>query len=308
VTTPPKQPLYDFEAREREDENAASGEYDRLYHGFPIHEYWDEDYVAFVATEWSEGDRVLDLGCGPASLWPYWQHMPATSRLVGVDISPGMIEQASRKHPEAEFSVGRAHELPFEDGSFDVVVASAVLHHIPDEHLPAALDEIVRVLDEHGRVVGREPKHGGIAATPGWLSGSVMSFRHLVYRLTHSREFPEPQLGDHHHVLDPATFLPMVEARLKLTRFEERFAFSNYVSRVRDPRIASFAASLDGRLESRDGTVFYYCAHKNYYTAADVASAAELARRQETEGSMTDEEFLAYLQAAASEIERMFRP
>ena len=133
-----------------------------------------------------------------------------------------------------------------------------------------------------------------------------MSFRHLVYRLTHSREFPEPQLGDHHHVLDPATFLPMVEARLKLTLFEERFAFSNYISRVRDPAVASLAANLDGRLQHHHGTVFYYCAHKNYYTAADVTTAAEMAR-QDTGRSMTDEEFLAFLQAAANEIERILR-
>ena len=33
-----------------------------------------------------------------------------------------------------------------------------------------------------------------------------MSFRHLVYRLTRSREYPEPALGEHHHAFDPDAF------------------------------------------------------------------------------------------------------
>jgi ubiquinone/menaquinone biosynthesis C-methylase UbiE len=299
--------LNDFEARERADEDAASANYDDLYHGFPIQAYWDADFVDFVSADWAHGDRVLDLGCGPASLWQHWEKLPPTSRLVGLDISPGMIERAQEKHPGGEFVVGRAHELPFESGTFDVVVCSAVLHHIPDGHLPAALAEIVRVLDEHGRLVGREPREGGIAAKPGWLSGAVMSFRHLAYRLTHSREFPEPALGDHHHVLDPVSFRAMLEELFTVARFEDRFTFSNYISRIQSEEVAAVAAVMDRRLRGRPGTTFYYSAHRNYVRAADVARVAELAR-QDTDQSMSDEEFLAFVKAAAQEIERILGP
>src|SRR5690348_3196283 len=140
--------MYDFELRERADEDIAAPNYHALYHGSPIAEYWDDDFLSFVEGSYSEGDRVLDLGCGPGSLWSRWSQLAAPGRLVGVDISPGMIDEAHKRHPEGEFRVARAHELPFPDGSFDLVIASAVLHHIPTDHLHGAFAEIERVLDE----------------------------------------------------------------------------------------------------------------------------------------------------------------
>ena len=250
---------------------------------------------------------MLDLGCGPASLWDHWKKLPEPGRLVGVDLSPGMIHGALEKHPGGEFVVGRAHDLPFESGAFDVVVCSAVLHHIPDDHLPSALSEIARVLDEHGRVVGREPCDGGVAATPGWLSGAVMNFRHLTYRLTRSREYPEPSLGDHHHAYDPDAFREMLERHVSVTRLERRFPFSSYVARVRSDAIATIAATLDRRLRDRSGTMFYFAAGKNHVEASDVERAVRAARA-EVANPMSDEEFLVYLQAAAQEIERILAP
>jgi glycerol kinase len=50
--------------------------------------------------------------------------------------------------------------------------------------------------------------------------------------------------------------------------------------------------------------MFYFSAHKNYCTADDVAYAARCAL-MDVERSMTDEEFLAYLEAAAQHIERV---
>src|SRR5438874_10099727 len=149
--------MYDFEERERVDEDLAAPNYNALYHGSPIADYWNDAFYEFVLSHYERGDRILDLGCGPASMWSHWLRLPEPRRLVGTDLSPGMIAEAKRLFPDGDFVVGRAHELPFPDGSFDIVIASAVLHHIPDEHLPGALDEIVRVLDEHGRIVGREP-------------------------------------------------------------------------------------------------------------------------------------------------------
>ena len=77
-----------------------------------------------------------------------------------------MIALARAKYPAGEFHVARAHDLPFEAGSFDVVIASSVLHHIPDSHLDDAFREINRVLDEHGRLVGRDPGTTGSRRVP----------------------------------------------------------------------------------------------------------------------------------------------
>lgn len=92
------------------------------------------------------GARILELGCGPAEFWkrnldridPSWQ-------LTLTDLSPGMIDAARGVLGDrAEYAVADAQELPFADESFDVVLASHMLYHVPDR--PRALAEIRRVL------------------------------------------------------------------------------------------------------------------------------------------------------------------
>jgi ubiquinone/menaquinone biosynthesis C-methylase UbiE len=295
--------MYDFEVRERADEDVAAPNYHRLYHGFPIARYWDDDFLSFVEGAYTEGDRVLDLGCGPASLWHQWRRLPSPGRLVGVDLSPGMIAEARSRHPEGEFEVARAHDLPFADGSFDLVVASAVLHHIPDEHLPGALAEIERVLDEHGRLIGREPNEKPFGQEPGWFSGSIMTFRHLVFRATRSREYPEPTLGEHHSPTPRGRLLELLDDRFHVSRVEDRYPFSPYVLRVRSETVAAFAHALDKRLAGRVGAMYCYEADRNFADADDVRRVVALARQ---ERGIDDAEFLAYLECAAVEVEKLF--
>lgn len=298
--------LFDWELRERQDEDDAAASYEEAYHGFPVARAWDEAFLELVRSEVVEGDRLLDLGCGPGSMWDHWATLPQLRRLVGVDLSPRMIDEARLRYPEGEFHVARAHSLPFPDGSFDVVVASAVLHHIPPAHLPGALDEIQRVLDEHGKLVGRDPASGhAFGREPGWFSGAIMSFRHFVYRVTSSREFPEPALGDHHHVPDTDELLTSVGSRLTVTRAETRFPFSNYLQRVRSDAVAALALRLDERLSDRTGTMLHYVAEKNFVDEPELQRVIELARH-EVDPKLSDAEFLAYLAAAASELERIF--
>lgn len=298
--------LFDWELRERRDEDDAAAGYDETYHGFPVARAWDNAFVELVNSEVVEGDRVLDLGCGPGSLWAHWATLPTLRQLVGVDLSPRMIEEARRRYPDGDFCVARAHDLPFPDGSFDVVVASAVLHHIPPDHLQGALVEIERVLDEHGKLIGRDPASGhAFGREPSWFSGAIMSFRHFVYRLTHSREFPEPALGDHHHVPDTVQLLTSIGSRLTVTAAETRFPFSNYVQRVRSDAVAAFALGLDKRLSDRTGTMLHYVAEKNFVDEHELRRVIELAAR-EVDPKLSDVEFLAYLAAAAQELERTF--
>lgn len=97
--------------------------------------------------------RVLELGCGPAKLWrenieriPDW-HVTLT------DLSAGMIAEAERylegTGRDFTFRVADAQELPFEDGSFDAVIAIHMLYHVPDQG--RALWEVRRVLKPDGR-------------------------------------------------------------------------------------------------------------------------------------------------------------
>lgn len=97
--------------------------------------------------------RVLELGAGRGDLWrENAGRVPPRWRLTLTDLSPGMLEEAARDvGVEAELAVVDAHELPFEDESFEAVVANHMLYHLAD--LPKALGEIRRVLVGGGRLV-----------------------------------------------------------------------------------------------------------------------------------------------------------
>jgi SAM-dependent methyltransferase len=69
-------------------------------------------------------------------------------RLTGVDSDPDRVAQARREVPSAEVVQADAQMLPFEDGSFDAVLLTEVLEHLPDDR--AALAELRRVLRPGG--------------------------------------------------------------------------------------------------------------------------------------------------------------
>ena len=119
-----------------------------------------------------DGDVVLDLGCGQG------RHMHAlyyAKRLhaVGVDLSlDDLLETRNGfgKIPDMEPNSRRAFSLasasavclPFADASFDAVICSEVLEHIPDYH--KALDEIRRVLKINGDLAVSVPR-----SWPEWI-------------------------------------------------------------------------------------------------------------------------------------------
>ncbi|HVV74496.1 MAG TPA: methyltransferase domain-containing protein [Mycobacteriales bacterium] len=101
------------------------------------------------------GERVLDVGCGPgfylAELVPT---VGAKGSLVGVDMSPAMLEIAAAKtaqHPNVELREGSALQIPVDDGDFDAALCVQVLEYVEDA--TAAIAEIRRTLRPGGRVV-----------------------------------------------------------------------------------------------------------------------------------------------------------
>lgn len=88
------------------------------------------------------GERILDVGCGTGELTRAIAERGA--RVLGVDASPSMIEQARRAHPGLEFRVADAREMRF-DAPFDAVFSNAALHWIrPPEAAAARIREALR--------------------------------------------------------------------------------------------------------------------------------------------------------------------
>ena len=120
------------------------------------HTVAEQPWFEWVAAQfnWPPNGDVLEVGCGSGLLWGNIAPLLPDLHLTLTDISEGMLDAARRAiAPFANVNLVDAHtcdaqELPFEDDSFDVVVANHMLYHVPDR--PRAIHEFARVLRSDG--------------------------------------------------------------------------------------------------------------------------------------------------------------
>lgn len=97
--------------------------------------------------------KILELGCGDASLWnKNFNHIPSNWEITLTDFSDGMLKDAKKnlgeKRSRFNFKIVNAENIPFEEKSFNVVIANHMLYHVPN--INKALKEINRVLKNEG--------------------------------------------------------------------------------------------------------------------------------------------------------------
>jgi SAM-dependent methyltransferase len=126
--------------------------------------------------------EALEIGAGTGYFSLNLAQLGVVGRPTATDISQGMLDaleaSAARLGVEVRTARAEAEELPFDDGSFDLVLGHAVLHHIPD--LERAFSEFHRVLRPGGAIafcgepsrygdrLAALPKRVGMLAAPVW--------------------------------------------------------------------------------------------------------------------------------------------
>src|SRR3954454_23915508 len=127
--------------------------------GLPF-EQWLLDRVATHAA----GGPVVEVGCGPGHVTAYLAAAGADA--TGIDLSPGMVEQARERYPDGTYEVGDLRTLmrPTTAAGWAAVLGWYSLIHLAPSELPAAIEALARPLDAGGWLVlamhaGTEVRH-----------------------------------------------------------------------------------------------------------------------------------------------------
>jgi SAM-dependent methyltransferase len=103
------------------------------------------------ALDMQKGESLLDAGCGYGVMRTHF----TTYRYTGIDLSPERIEWASKRYPDAAFSVRDAAETGFAQKTFDKTLCYGLLHHLSDTQAAQCLEELRRVTKK--RIVFSDP-------------------------------------------------------------------------------------------------------------------------------------------------------
>ena len=135
-----------------------------------------------------ERGRALDIGTGPGQIVLKLARRLTRWKFVGVDRSPNMIAQGLASLAPAVELAGRIHfyvadgsQLPFRDGSFDLVVCNSVLHHIAEPQ--KLLAEIVRLSKPGGAILLRDLRRPSRLAYPFHVRRHGRHYQGLMYKL-----------------------------------------------------------------------------------------------------------------------------
>ncbi len=153
------------------------------------------------AARYAEGKRVLDAGSGAG--YGAAELARVATRVVGVDVAPEAVEFARHRYGSGtvSFETASCNALPFEDGSFDLVVGFEVIEHLEDWR--GFLREAARVLAPGGRFLVSTPNKLYYTESRGEHGANpfhVHEFEFAEFREELAGVFPQVALFLENHV------------------------------------------------------------------------------------------------------------
>ena len=119
-------------------------------------------FITFVKLLSNIEGKVLNVGTGSGVLERLIYENGLSFDWYGIDIAPKSIQILKSNFTKWHFKTGNVKRLPFSKNSFDCVVMSEVLEHIPPKQTFKALSEVHRVLKHSGKLIISVPSNEGL--------------------------------------------------------------------------------------------------------------------------------------------------
>ena len=168
------------------------------------------------------GKRALELGCGTGVFTAKFSHRGL--QLVATDISSDLLRVAQERVQTLEdvsLVLADVETLPFPDRTFDALIGSSILHHLP---MPSSLHEMYRILRHGGTMAFAEPNmfnpqilvQKNIPWVKRWLGDTpdeTAFVRWQFARMLHQVGFEQVQVAPHDflHPRTPSAIVPVVQ-------------------------------------------------------------------------------------------------
>jgi ubiquinone/menaquinone biosynthesis C-methylase UbiE len=224
-----------------------------IHQRFSMNRYGWMNWVFDRLLELPEDAKILELGCGPGYLWQEnINRIPAGWSITLSDLSSGMLDAAWRNLVVTgrafQFKEIDAQSIPFEDNSFDAVIANHMLYHVPDR--PKAIEELKRVLKPGGRLIATTVGENHMREMMDWCArvhvGNIWQSFANPFTLENGTEQLEPFF--------PNVVLSRYEDTLEVTEVEPIMAYVRSgirVSELSEQELSNLQQDLEKELKEK---------------------------------------------------------